>query len=378
MKRKLLFSAVILALVIFLVSCASSTKPEPASTLFFLVANWNAGPAVAGANVSVYESGTDNLIGSGVTDEIGFVDVGVIQVPERIDVKVSKQGLARSLVQGLKAVAAQDIPFSIISKPALLNSDPDTQTDPVVKLSLFEDETPIALTDPITGPFTAKIVVTANNHVSAIYEPLLERIAGAGFVTTNRGYAGDTDRAQFDISPTGFDGECALYTTVYDKNDNRTLRVDYLQVVGTNPGEVDMYQPMTFAEFSDWMFTGTYSLENIWSYTRRTAVALNNTPRGIQDIEKTGDTLASKRIGNSPIRSLNEESRFAPAGETFGHIFIGPIGPRWIFIIQSSPINCQIREICLMDTTFTDRSTERIMRSLVLLRRTLQCIWQTR
>jgi len=321
MKRKLLFSALFFVLVIFLVSCAS-TNPDVSKTLFFLVANWNAGPAVEGASVSVYESGTENLIGSGLTNEFGAVEVRVIQFPERIDVKVSKQGLARSLIHGLKATAAQEIPFAIVIKPALLNSDPNTQTDPIVKLSLFEiagpsssrEATPVAFTDPITGPFRAKVLVTANNHVSAIYEPLLGRIAGAGLVTTDRGYFGDTDVAQFDISPTGFDGECALYTTVYDHNDNRTLRVDYLQVVGTNPGEVVMYQPMPFSEFTDWMFMGTYSLENIWSYTRRTAVALNNTPRGIEDIEKKGKILISKLIKNSPIRSLKEESRFAPAG----------------------------------------------------------------
>ncbi len=331
MKKKLIFSAVIFALVFLMVSCASSTKPEQADSLFFLVANWNAGPAVEGARVNVYESGTDNLIGSGLTNEFGAVEVGIIQVPERIDVEVSKQGLARSLVQGLKAVAAQEIPFSIVIKPALLNSDPNTQTDPVVKLSLFEiaaqgnpsrDAAPIAITDPITGPFTAKVIVTANNHVSAIYEPLLERIAGAGFVTTDRAYAGDTDRAEFNISPTGFDGECALYTTVYDHNDNRTLRVDYLQVVGTNPGEVVMYQPMTFADFSEWMFMGSYSLENIWSYTRRTGVALNNTPREIEEIENTGETLASRMIQNSSIRSLNDGSRFAPAGgNLWSHLY---------------------------------------------------------
>jgi hypothetical protein len=214
---------------------------------------------------------------------------------------------------------------------AQLNSDPTTETDPVVDVSLFEiapvanatrQATPIDMEEPITGPFTAKVEVTANNFVNSIYEPLIDRIAGAGLVTTDRQYVGDATEAEFDISPTGHDGEVALYTTVYDKNNNRVLKVDYLTIEGTDPGEVTMYQPMTFADFSSWYFMDTYALENIWAYTRRSGISLYNEPRGITEIEQTGNTLPSKYIENAKIRSLDSGNRIAPdGGNLWSHLY---------------------------------------------------------
>lgn len=330
MKRILLFLTLILTIMFVLVSCTNALKP--ADVFYFVVTNWNAGPGVENARVNVFEAGTNNLLGSGLTNAFGAIQVGVIRLPEKIDVEVTKQGHARSLVQGLKPEAVNDIPFGILLMTAQLNSDPTTETDPVVEVSLFEigavgstsrDATPISMDDPITGPFTAKVEVTADNHVNSIYEPLLDRIAGAGLVTTDRAYVGDAIEAEFDISPTGHDGEVALYTTVYDKNNNRVLKVDYLTIEGTDPEEVTMYQPMTFADFSSWMFMDTYALENIWTYTRRSGVSLFNEPRGISEIEQTGKTLQSRQIENELIRSLDSGNRMAPeGGNLWSHLYL--------------------------------------------------------
>jgi len=330
MKRILLFLTLILTIMFVLVSCTNALKP--ADVFYFVVTNWNAGPGVENARVNVFEAGTNNLLGSGLTNAFGAIQVGVIRLPEKIDVEVTKQGHARSLVQGLKPEAVNDIPFGILLMTAQLNSDPTTETDPVVEVSLFEigavgstsrDATPINMDDPITGPVTAKVEVTADNHVNSIYEPLIDRIAGAGLVTTDRAYVGDATEAEFDISPTGHDGEVALYTTVYDKNNNRVLKVDYLTIEGTDPEEVTMYQPMTFADFSSWMFMDTYALENIWTYTRRSGVSLFNEPRGISEIEQTGKTLQSRQIENELIRSLDSGNRMAPeGGNLWSHLYL--------------------------------------------------------
>jgi len=329
MKKILLFLALILSIMFFLASCTSAIKP--ADVFLFVVTNWNAGPAVERARVNVYEAGTENLIGSVLTNEFGVADVGVITVPEKIDVEVVKQGFARSKVEGLKPAAVNDIPFGILLMTAQLNSDPTTETDPVVDVNLFEivgvgnttrQATPINMNDPITGPFIAKVEVTADNHVNSIYEPLIDRIAGAGLVTTDRAYVGDATEAEFAISPTGHDGEVALYTTVYDKNNNRVLKVDYLTIEGTDPGEVVMYQPMTFADFSSWYFMGSYGLENMWTYTRRSGIALYDEPRGFKEIEQTGSVLDSKWIENDMIKTLDSDSRLAPeGGNLWSHLY---------------------------------------------------------
>jgi len=301
--------------------------------VYFVVTNWNAGPGVEGAKVDVYESGTQILIGTAETNAFGAAEVPVVRNVEKMDVKVTKQGHARSLVQGLKPEAANNIPFGILLMTAQLNADPTTETDPIVAVSLFEieaagnasrDATPINMADPITGPFTAKVEVTADNHVNSIYEPLIDRIAGAGLVTTDRLYAGEVTEAEFDISPTGHDGEVALYTTVYDKNNNRVLKVDYLTIEGTDPGEVTMYQPMTFADFSSWFWFDQFALENIWTYTRRSGISLYNESRGITEVEKQAEkTFPSKQIETGHVRSMDNQSRMAPeGGNLWTHLYL--------------------------------------------------------
>ncbi|HOO33368.1 MAG TPA: hypothetical protein PK466_13735 [Thermotogota bacterium] len=314
MKKSLFFSVVVLLVAMVFVSCTNFVTPE--DVLYFLITNYNAGPGVEGAAVKVYEHGTDNLIGSAVSIANGIVEVGIKDVPERIDVKVTKQGHARSLVDGLKTADAHEF-FSIILKTAQLNPDPATEVDPTVILTfstaiVSSERAPMDITEPITGPFNVTVDVNAQNHVSGIYEPLLGRIAGAGLVTSDRQYYGDVDTADFTVSPTGHDGEVALYTTVYDHNDNRVLKVEYLNIAATDPGEVNMYQPMTMADFSDWMFMGTYNIENIWTYTRRRGIALNSTSRGTEEFELTSEPIASKIFKDHPVPT-EMTSRVAPA-----------------------------------------------------------------
>ncbi|HQQ66832.1 MAG TPA: hypothetical protein PLO55_11925 [Thermotogota bacterium] len=322
MKKTFLLLVLILSVSVFFVSCTSVF--QPAGIVRFVITNWNSGPGVEGATVEVYESGTGNLVGQGVSGALGAVEIGIARIPLRIDVKVTKPGFARSLVQGLKPEAVDEIPFGIVMKTAQLNANPATETDPVVEIGFFEIEaagmvtregTPIDInTQAITGPFSTKIEVTATNHIYAIYEPLIDRIAGAGLVTTDRGIVSDSTEAEFDITPIGHDGEVALYTTVYDYNGNRVLKVDYLLVEGTDPGEVAMYQPMTFADFSDWYFFGDYNLENMWTYTRRSGVSMYVDPRGMSVVEQMDPVRPSKQIDNAFVRDLDEGSRVAPDG----------------------------------------------------------------
>lgn len=330
MKKPLLLLLLTLCVTLLFVSCAGIVRP--AGVLRFVVTNWNSGPGVVGATVEVYESGTANRVGHGVTGALGAVEINVSPLPAKIDVKVTKQGFARSLVQGLKPEAIGETPFGIIMKTATLNPDPATETDPVVQIGFFEIETgigderagiPIDISvQPITGPFTAKIKVTAFHHIACIYAPHIGRIPGDSDVTFDQERVENDTEAEFDITPIGHDGEVALYTAVYDYNGNRTLKVDYLRVNATDPEEVAMYQPMTLSELAYRYFNGDFALENIWTYTRRSGKKLDVDPREAQILGKTEPLHPSERIESRWGSDPNEGSRVAPEnGNLWSHLF---------------------------------------------------------
>ena len=279
MKKSILLSIMVLLLTVFLVSCGGGLMPV--NQMAVVVTNWNAGPGVENAVVRVFESGTENLLGNGVTNEKGGVGLNLIAKPEKIDILVLKEGHARSLVSGLKTTSAINNYISVILQEALREPDPFAETDPVVQMQCQaltglrsqqrEDD------EPITGPFEVTVQVESQRDVKVIFQPLLDQIPGSASVTSNSQLVRSTDTATFEISPTGFDGEIALFTTVYDENNNRVVKVEYLEIEGTDPGEVQMYQPMTFVDFSE--HVGDYTIENIRSYTRRGGVNLRNDDR---------------------------------------------------------------------------------------------------
>ena len=155
MKKSLFFSVIVLLVAMVFVSCTNFVTPD--DVLYFLITNYNAGPGVEGALVKVYEHGTDNLIGTAISVAEGAVEVGISDIPEKIDIKVTKQGHARSLVEGLKTVDAHKF-FNIILMTAQLNSDPTSEIDPTVILTFTtgvgaSSRAPLDITEPITGPF---------------------------------------------------------------------------------------------------------------------------------------------------------------------------------------------------------------------------------
>lgn len=287
MKKNLLITVLVLLTTMFLVSCSGGV-PQ-ANHLFFIVTNWNAGPAVKNAEVTVFDSETGDYLGTGQTNETGMAAVALTQIPQRVDVSVMKATHARSRVVGLKAIHASEKLFPVILPNALFNPNPFTETDPVVEIEVQQivldsvrdnvqkSDTAREVTLPITGPFKTMIHATAQKDVKFIYQPLLERIPGDASVTSDVDCVEDADQAMFEISPTGFDGECALYSVVYDANNNRVLTVDYLEIEGTDPDEVDMYKPMPFVDFSESYMSEP--LENIRSYTRREAIELRTQDR---------------------------------------------------------------------------------------------------
>ncbi len=269
MKKSLLISVFVLLITMFFVSCSGGVPQG--NHLFFIVTNWNAGPGVKNADVAVFDSETGDFLGTGKTNDLGVAAVTLTQIPERVDVSVIKATHARSLVVGLKSAQASTNMFPIILPNALLNPNPFNEDDPVVEIEIGETNT------SIRGPFEITVDVNADRDVSFIYQPLLGRIAGDASVTSDVNCIEGLSQATFEISPTGFDGECALYSTVYDANNNRVLRVDYLEIEATDPGQVQMYKPMTFVDFSEFFISEP--LENIRSYTRRVGIEFRNTNR---------------------------------------------------------------------------------------------------
>lgn len=327
MKKSLFFSVIVLLVAMVFVSCTNFVTPD--DVLYFLITNYNAGPGVEGALVKVYEHGTDNLIGTAISVAEGAVEVGISDIPEKIDIKVTKQGHARSLVEGLKTVDAHKF-FNIILMTAQLNSDPTTEIDPTVILTFTtgvaaSSRAPLDITEPITGPFNVNVTVNAQNHMNAIYEPLLGRIAGAGLVTSDRQFVGESTTADFAISPTGHDGEVALYTTIYDQNKNRVLKVEYLEIEATDPGSVVMYQPWSMADFTEWYYMDPTKtpIQNIWTYTRRRGIALNVDPRNADNSALTTEAArANPELLKSELLEGNTGSRLAPdLGNLWTHLY---------------------------------------------------------
>ena len=279
MKKNVLLTILIAFLAIFLVSCGGAILPG--KQIGVLVTNWNAGPGVPEAFVRIYESGTQNLVGNGVTNENGGVAVKLMAEPEKIDISVVKVGHARSMVSGLKTASVVNTIVSVILQTAGREPNPDLETDPVVAMqwqALANGHSgQKEAEDIIGGPFEVTVSVEAQRDIMVIFAPLLEQIPGSASVTSNSQVVRRTETATFEVSPTGFNGEVPLFTTVYDDNNNRVVKVEYLQIEGTDPGEVQMYQPMTFVDFSE--HVGDYTIANIRSFTRRGSVNLRNEDR---------------------------------------------------------------------------------------------------
>jgi hypothetical protein len=281
MKKNTLLFGLIGLLVIFLCSCGGGL---PGNQVGVMVTNWNAGPGVSQATVTVFESGTEKVIGNGITNENGGLIVNLSSITEKIDISVIKEGHARSYVSGLKTVYALNNIFPVILPRFFEEGDPTLETDPVVTMqwqiieaqgALIRDDDPKE--EPITGPFEVTVNVEAERETRVIYEPLLESIPGSASVTLNTGLVRFVDTATFELASTGFEGEVPLYTTIYDSNNNRVVKVIYLDIEGSEPGDVQMYQPMSFVDFSDVVMDST--CENIRAYTRRMGLDLRNEDR---------------------------------------------------------------------------------------------------
>ena len=282
MNRNSFVVVCIVFLAFIMVSCGGSIMSEQMGVI---VTNYNAGPGVAEANVRVFESGTDQLIGVGVTNEKGGVIINLSGNPELIDISVVKEGHARSLVSGLKTALVINNIFPVILPRFFEEGDPALETDPVVQMqwqALDAEESGIRdgeepLEDSISGPFEVTVSVEADRETRVIFQPLLESIPGSASVTLNEGLVRFVDTATFEMAPTGFEGEVPLYTTVYDSNNNRVVKVIYLEIEGTDPGEVQMYQPMSFVDFSEHVMD--YTSENIRSFTRRVGIDFRSEDR---------------------------------------------------------------------------------------------------
>src|SRR6056297_526661 len=280
MKKNTLLFCLAVLLVIFLCSCGGGLLPG--NQIGVMVTNWNAGPGVSQATVTVFESGTQKVIGNGVSNKNGGVIVNLSAKPELIDISVVKEGHARSFVSGLKSTFAVNQIFPIILQSALLENDPGIETDPTVTIQ-WELMAPQTTRDVgpsqelVKGPFEVTVTVEGVRQTRVIYEPLLDSIPGSASVTLNSGLSKFADTATFEVAPTGFDGEVPLYTTVYDSNNNRVVKVIYLAIEGTEPEGVQMYQPMPLVDFSERV--GDYPIENIRSYTRRDSENLRNEGR---------------------------------------------------------------------------------------------------
>jgi hypothetical protein len=217
-----------------------------------------------------------------VSNKNGGVIVNLSAKPELIDISVVKEGHARSFVSGLKTTFAVNQIFPIILQTALLENDPGIETDPTVTIQweLIEPQVTRDVgpsQELVTGPFEVTVTVEGERETRVIYAPLLDSIPGSASVTLNTGLSRFMDTATFEVAPTGFDGEVPLYTTIYDSNNNRVVKVIYLDIEGTEPGEIQMYQPMSFVDFSEHVMD--YSCENIRSYTRSMGINLRSKDR---------------------------------------------------------------------------------------------------
>ncbi len=270
--RKVFFFAVLVG-VLFFTSCTNKIGGVFVAKIPVLLSEYRAGPAISGADVVVFDSGSTKVIGIGKTDSNGIVNIDVVELPEFVDIKCAKTGYALSFLKNLKTSGSLNSAIEMVMRNADLNSDPMNQKLPLVELDYMDNmHEKIDIRENITTDFKVRVEVDDTyNHVYKIFKPMFDSVPKENLLEFGGKIIGENEcvteatQATFDVSVAGMEGECELNFVIYDRNGNRVHVMEYLNIEKQDKElPENSYIPLNFTDFGT--EAGRY---NIRAYTRR-------------------------------------------------------------------------------------------------------------
>lgn len=263
--KKLFFPLAALLLLILLSGCPQSIQPEEetlvTSQIMVEVVQYMTGPALENAQVEVFDAVTGDLLGEGVTDELGKATVNLTWTGEvlekEVEILVDAEDCAPSAVKGvvvsgtLETTDLENVPvIEMAANRAMIN--PESTELPEFTFR-FEDAegNPV---DPTNIATDVKIIVEIDNDNDWEYFDAL--YIGLGYVP----WAGGCDKSTINAtslehmySLEGRSGEVPLHIVAY--NHNRA-RVDQIVILNfQSPETPDITEK--FAPTGVWVYSLT-------------------------------------------------------------------------------------------------------------------------
>jgi hypothetical protein len=248
-------AAVAAGLVLLLAACQTQSPPsagngggggagpQPSAesgTIVGYVVNANAGEAVAGSTVSVYEAGTDHLLGTTTTASDGSFSFDA--AAGAVDLKFEKEGYAGSQVLNLWLDEEVPTRVYVIQRKAFNPAWPTTP--PEVTLGKVNDGD---VYEAAFGyiPYDVSVDPAEPLATELIYAAL-GKTPGSGFITGFREIFVSVDETgdQF-LDPLDYAaaGPTTFQVVVYDTNGNRTQLFRHVEISFPFVSDVDLVAP---------------------------------------------------------------------------------------------------------------------------------------
>ncbi|KAF2956125.1 hypothetical protein [Marinitoga sp. 38H-ov] len=240
------------------------------------------GGVVENAKVEFFNN--NEIIGELMSDENGYVDFNYPNMPEVIDIKITKEGNAITKIENVKPELLFGKPLTAFNRTAVINTDLNQELNDLVVNFYTLDGTPISSNDKISDDFTAEVIVNENdNHHYITYTPKFD------FNRVERGLTVESTKSIFTINIDSVqNGLNILHTLAYDHNENIVYRLDYVNIertLSTLPSTPYNVVPANVENLG---------LPNIISFTRRRGVSYyseNNIDRGLYAAPKDSNLI---------------------------------------------------------------------------------------
>lgn len=250
----------------------SVTSVTDSATISIYVTDSKSGPIVEGAEVVVMNA-SDTAIATETTDATGMVTVNIpdIDTSEKFNIEITKDGFAKTKIEGLKIYAEDNIEKHFTLKPAELNGDPTASGYPDVTISVYDYENYMATDSPtmtyddgdnITGSVVVEVSSTTDYLVTSTIYASFDKMPGSSYMTGNRGYASDSDELIWPANTYHYLGETPLNVVVYDTNGNQIVIKKYFNIISNVERYTDMMSPRAWADYGLGSNIDSYSRSN--------------------------------------------------------------------------------------------------------------------
>ena len=238
----------------------SATIPGTGNLTIYIT-DYKSGPATSGATVKLMKNGS--LVSEQTTDSSGKVVFNniTLNTTTDFDIIISKNGYAKTYIEGLRLKDGETIEFETQMRVAKLG--PTSSDKPFELEYVILDEMGRELVDNVVSTDGIKVLGTATSteYTFNLWCVKVGGVPGAGTLTNPR-VIGYSPAISALSSVKEFEGMVPVYVDLYDQNDNRYEKIIYLYVSRTPSVAIT---PYIVEKYTNAVPTGY----NILAYTRR-------------------------------------------------------------------------------------------------------------